>query len=114
MSKKSKPKYLITYLCPECKLDFARTEKDKPKCFSCGLSKNMVVLKKEKLTPKVMASRLKFVSDRMVKNLKKAWECMPKKQSEHFDDERTLLEIMAKANKLNQRIKKLKLKKRVK
>lgn len=114
MTEKSPPQYMITYLCPKCELDFARTEKDKPKCFSCGSTKNMVVLKKEKLSPMIMAKRLKLVSERIVENLKKTWECSPKEHDKRFDYEKTLLETMVKAKKLSKKIKTLKLKKRIK
>lgn len=114
MKEESQPQYMITYLCTKCELDFAMTEKNKPKCFSCGSTKNMVILKKEKLSPKVMTKRLKLVSERMVENLKKAWEYLPKENSKQFDDEKTLLKIMTKAKKLSKEIKKLKLKREIK
>jgi len=107
MKTKSKPKYIITYLCSNCKMDFAQTEKDKPKCFSCGSTKNIVVIKKERLSPEVMSKRLQLVSERMMENLKKAWQHLPK---EYFDDEKMLLEAMVKTKKLSQVIKKIRLK----
>lgn len=77
MGKNSKPKFMITYQCLECGMDFAVTEKDWPRCFYCDSQRDYLILTKEKITPEVMARRLKIVTDRMMENLQKAWETVP-------------------------------------
>lgn len=91
---------MITYLCPQCGMDFAITELQKPKCFCCqAVNMEFIVTKKQKLTPKVMINRLKFVNDRMMENLHKAY--MTAKESGEDCNEGELIDIMAKAKKLH-------------
>lgn len=102
---------MITYLCPQCGMDFAITELQKPKCFYCQvLNIEFIVTKKQKLTPKVMADRLKLVNGRMMENLQKAYECARGDGEDAAADE--LIDIMAKAKKLQKGIRSLKLRKR--
>jgi len=109
---KRRPEYLITLFCQECKLDFAvaDTESD-PQCFYCesfeefeGVkrAKNYVELKREKITPEVMAARLAYVTDRMNSFLKKAYDFRPDDV-----DEGVLLETMDKGQSLSRGIARL-------
>lgn len=94
---------MITYLCPQCGLDSAMTELEQPHCFYCEASNmKFIVIKKQKLTPKVMAARLKLCTDRMMENLQKAYE-VGKKSGEDFE-EGELIDIMAKAKKLQDEV----------
>lgn len=100
---------MITYLCPQCGMDFAITELQRPKCFYCqAVNMEFIVTKKQKLTPKVMADRLKLVNDRMMENLQKAYK-VGKESGEDFN-EGELIDIMAKAKKLHEGISNLKIK----
>lgn len=102
---KNKPQFMITYQCGQCGMDFAIGELQKPKCFYCEATENHTVIKKQKLTPEVMAERLKLVTDRMMENLKKAYEVKPDDM-----DEEELLETMGKAKDLRDRVQKMKFK----
>lgn len=99
------PKYIITYLCNKCGYDFALTERDKPKCFYCDTVGDCKIIKKQKLTSKAIADRLKLCTDRMMESLKGAYKARPK------DDktEEELLEAMARANKFRKNVQSLKL-----
>lgn len=91
-------------------MDFAITELKKPQCFYCQtLNIEFIVIKKQKLTPKVMADRLKLVTDRMMENLQKAYVVGKESEGDCNTDE--LIDIMAKAKKLQKGIGELKLKK---
>lgn len=96
---------MLTYYCSRCKIDSAMTELDKPHCFYCGKGDKVKLIKKEKITPEVMAKRLKVVSDRMITNLKKAYFA-GKKEDPDFDEDK-LFEILEKADKLKKGIKKI-------
>ena len=102
---KGKPKFIITYQCQSCGFDFAMSELDKPKCFYCEETKNYTIIKKQELTPEVMAKRMKLVSDRLMENLKGAYDTKPDDV-----DEEELLQALAKAKKFREKIHGLKLK----
>lgn len=107
-SGKNQPKFMITYLCHNCQMDFTRTELDEPQCFYCDSSDNFEVIKKERITPEVIVARLKLSTDRMVDNLKKAYFA-DKEEIDDLDEEE-FIKIMDKANKLRKRVQALKLK----
>ena len=99
---------MITYLCPQCGMDFAITELQKPRCFYCGaVNMEFIINKKQKLTPKVIKGRLKLVNKRMMENLHKAY-LVAKESGEDFD-ENELIDILAKAKKLHDGIDNLEL-----
>jgi DNA-directed RNA polymerase subunit RPC12/RpoP len=98
--KRKLPKYLLTYLCKKCGMDFALSELHKPACFYCGSKQGHELVKKQKLTPKVLADRMKRVADRLVENLKKAYDVKPADA-----DEDQLLEALVKADKLRKGVK---------
>lgn len=99
---------MITYLCPQCGMDFAITEIQKPRCFYCGaVNMEFIINKKQKLTPKVMKDRLKLVNNRMMENLHKAY-LVAKESGEDFNEDE-LLDILAKAKKLHDGIDSLEL-----
>lgn len=89
-------------------MDFTRTELDKPVCFYCESSGDFEVIKKEEITPEVIASRLKITTDRIMDNLTKAYFA-DKDKMDDFEEEE-LLKIMSKANKFRKRVQALKLK----
>ena len=105
---KKKNEYMITYLCKKCGFDFAVTEKQKPKCFYCDSKANFKIIKKQKITPRVIADRLKLVTDRMMDNLKKAYAEGTKQ--EKFEEEGDLLEVMKSAKELKGKVQSLKIK----
>src|SRR5687767_4681741 len=74
MSKRSKPEFMIIYMCAECHQDSGFTEHDKPICRYCDSKTEMTLISKVKITPEVMAERLKTVTDRMFSNLQSAFE----------------------------------------
>lgn len=91
---------MITYICPKCGFDFARTEAEKPVCFYCDNTQGHKIVSKKKLTPEVIAERLRITSNRMMENLKKAWEVRPKEIREDPQEEGQMLELLGKAKKL--------------
>jgi len=95
---------MITYDCSSCGQDFAVTEFQKPVCFYCQAQVGFTIAKKEKLTPVVMAARLKLVTDRMMENLQKAYAVRPEEV-----DEQELLSAMKKAKDLKDQINNLSL-----
>ena len=96
---------MITYLCGKCGMDFAVSDAMVPKCFYCGAKTGYRLIKKQKITPQVIAERLKRVTDRMMENLRKAYGVRPA----DFDEDK-LLAAMAKADKLRKNVQGLKLK----
>ncbi len=100
---------MITYLCPQCGMDFAVTELDKAKCFYCQASDiEFIQKKKQKLTPKVIKERLKITTNRMMENLQKAY--VAGKESGCDEDTDELIDVLAQAKELQQEITDLKLK----
>jgi hypothetical protein len=110
--KKSPPKYLIVYKCNTCGQDCGYTEKQKPRCRFCGNPKNLSIVSKQRITPEVMAARLKEVTDRMMSNLISAYEQLPKTQenivAEGKDAEIEMLKLMDKAKKFKDKVDRLK------
>jgi hypothetical protein len=68
-----KAKYLVTYLCADCGVDFARTELSLPICFYCRSNGPHKIIKRETLTAEAMVKRMKFVSERAISGLVKAF-----------------------------------------
>ncbi|MDD4352055.1 MAG: hypothetical protein PHU71_03695 [Candidatus Gracilibacteria bacterium] len=67
---KRQPKYLLTYLCHQCELDFTSTELTQPECFYCGSQNGFTLLNKEKF----IRDNLKVAEERMSFNLKNVYE----------------------------------------
>ena len=115
MKKKSPPKYLVIYVCGSCGQDCGYTEREKPKCRFCGKSTGLTVVSKQRITPEVMAARLKEVTDRMMSNLISAYESLPKHEenivAEGKDAETELLKLMERAKNLKDKVQGLNLKK---
>ncbi len=95
-------KYLLTYLCQKCGMDFGVSDIHTPKCFYCGSKRGHELVKKQKITPQVLAERMKLVTDRMIENLKKAYNVRPADT-----DEDELLEVLVKADKLRRGVRRL-------
>lgn len=102
-----KPQFMLTYLCLNCNFDFAISDTDKPRCFYCDAKDGFKLLSREKITPEVIAARLKKVSDRLMDNLKSAYEAG--KDDEDFD-ETMMLQVLDKASQLRKKTHSLKLK----
>ena len=64
-----KAKYLITFLCGDCGIDFGRTELSEPICFYCRSRAKHKIIKFEELTPEVIVNRIKLVNDRAIEGL---------------------------------------------
>lgn len=106
--KKPSPKYLIIYMCHSCGQDCGYTEREKPKCRYCGNTKELTVVSKQRLTRKVMMTRLKEVSGRMMSKLVSAYEGLPKSDenvvAEGKDAEAELLRLMDKVKKFRDKV----------
>jgi len=113
--KKRIPKFLIIYKCEACGQDCGYTELEKPSCRYCGRNDKLVVFSKQKMTFKVMMSRLKAVTDNMMLNLSKAYEQLPNADVNIVEDgkdgETELLKIMEKAKNLRDKVHSLSRKK---
>lgn len=105
------PEFMVTYLCLKCNIDSARTELDPPECFSCGNmdAALMQILEKKKITPEVMAERLKKVTDRMMENLKAAYFAGKDAGDPDFD-ENQMLELLEKVKEYRDDVQGLELK----
>jgi DNA-directed RNA polymerase subunit RPC12/RpoP len=101
-----KPKFMITYFCNNCGFDFAMSELDKPKCFYCGGICDHKIIKKEKITKKVIFNRLKLVNERMMENLRKAYDVRPEELNDE-DMDQLMLEALAKGKSLGDMIEKI-------
>lgn len=91
---------MVTYLCRQCGADFARLEQEIPECFGCGHSKGHKILSKKECTPEVMAERIRLSTNRMMENLKKAWEVRPKEIREDPKAEKEFLKLLNRAKEL--------------
>lgn len=80
------------------------SEQQKPHCYYCGAkaAKYLKQISKKRLSLKVMAERMKLVNDRMVENLKKAYQARGAD-----DDELQLLEVMDKADDMRKNVQKI-------
>lgn len=105
-----KHKFMITYLCSKCGIDSALTDAQKPRCFYCEAKTGLKEIKRQKISPQVMAERLKLVTDRMMEALQRA-HAINKRDNDV--EEGDLLKVMAKAKKLKDNVSALKLKKTV-
>jgi hypothetical protein len=76
-----KAKYLVTYLCADCGVDFARTELSVPICFYCRSNGAHKIIKREVLTAEVMVNRMKFVSERAIQGLVSAFGSAPEEEN---------------------------------
>ena len=102
-----KPKFMITFLCPECGMDFAVTELDESKCFYCqAVNIDFIEIKKQKLSLKVIKERLEITTNRMMNNLQQAFITGKEVDNPDADE---LIDVMAKAKKLHLGVKDLKL-----
>ena len=114
MNKRPKPEFMIIYMCAECHQDSGFTELDRPICRYCDTKTEMTLVSKVKITPEVMAARLKTVTDRMFSNLQSAFESMTDEDKKHFspdeDPEKEMLLLLDKAKKLKDDIQSLELK----
>src|SRR5688572_24732056 len=114
MSMKSRPKFMLIYLCDSCRLESGYTEQDHPVCRYCNEKTNMELISKQKLTAEVMAARLKKVTDSMFSNLVSAFESMTEEDKKHFsedvDPEKEMLLLLDQVKKLKDDVQALELK----
>ncbi len=106
LNVKGKPKQMIVYLCGKCGFKFGRTEQHVPRCSYCNASKGFKIVKKEPLTPKAIAERLKESTDNMMNAFIAAFGVKPKEV-----DENEMLQVMQKAKELKDKVQGLSLKK---
>jgi DNA-directed RNA polymerase subunit RPC12/RpoP len=104
--KPGKPKFMIVYRCGNCGQEFGRTELHTPACSYCDSKQGFTVIKKQKLTPKAIAERLKASTDNMMKALIGAYQTRPERINE-----KELLKVMQKAKAFTGKVQRLKLKK---
>lgn len=110
-SRDKKPKYMITYWCPHCQKDSGRTEQDEAKCFYCDRTNGLKEIKREKLTKEVMFNRIKTVTDRMMDNLRQAYDIRADDWPGTPEEEMILLEALAEGQDLQKAIEKIRKKK---
>ena len=111
---RKKPQFMVIYKCGTCDHESGFTELDEPQCRYCREKTTLTLVSKQELTPEVMAARLKAVTDSMMKNLEYAFQSMTDEDKSSFfedkDGEEEMLKLLAKAQKLKERIQGLKLK----
>jgi hypothetical protein len=114
--KKKKPKYILVYSCQICGLESGYTELDKPLCRYCDIETPLTLVSKENISIEAITKRLKASADNMMNALKGAYNTMPEElkenSTEENDPEKELLIAMAKAKSLNEKIHKLKVRKK--
>lgn len=99
-----KPRYMVTYQCTHCGMDSGRTELDTPQCFYCEATDGLTEVKRELLTPEVMAARMKLCADRMMENLAKAHEVLQRDGEDVPHEETMLLKAMTKGQDFQRKI----------
>ncbi|MEW6468404.1 MAG: hypothetical protein AB1458_05735 [Bacteroidota bacterium] len=109
-----KPRYLLLYRCSACGQESGYTERDTPVCRYCDEKAEMSLLSKKEITPELMAEYLKALSDKMLANLRSAYEKMTEEDKASFpkgmDPEQQMLMLLAKAKKLRDDIQGMELK----
>ena len=105
---------MIIYQCSNCKMDTGLTELQEPVCRYCENPGEMKLISKEKITPEVMANRLKKIADRMFSNLQSAFENMTDEDKANFpgeeDAEKQMYLLLDKTKKFKEKIHALELK----
>lgn len=104
-SKEPEPQFLITYSCPHCLVEFARTELEDPVCFSCESIDGMVEVRRQEMTPEVMAEHVQRCVEQMVLNLAAAFDSMG--EGKGTAEETLLLEALAEGQKLKKGVRKV-------
>lgn len=109
-----KPEFMMIYKCSSCGMDSGMTEGEQPVCHYCDKETTIELISKQKITPELMAERLKLLSERMFNNLKMAFENMSEEDKKAFpqgvDAEQQMLLLLAKAKKLKEGVQEMKLK----
>ena len=107
-----KPQFLVTYLCSSCGMESGLADIEEPQCHYCDATTGLTVISNERITPEIMAARLKKSTDNMMHALERAYELLPKDQltdEPNEEEEARLLEIMAEAQALRDHIRRVQL-----
>jgi hypothetical protein len=105
--KRPLPQFMITYLCPRCHLDSGRTELDPPLCYMCDSGEGLIEISREPLSREVMFNRMKICSDRMIDNLRKAYDVAEGDWPKDDEQELMLLEAMARGQDIHEALQEL-------
>lgn len=112
--EKKKPEFINVYYCPECDMDFSYVDDDQPYCRVCDKETNMTFVEKIKITPQVIADRIKASTDRMYNALRAAYDARGEDFDAAYPDtedpEKMMLNLLAKAKKFKEKIDNLELK----
>ena len=88
-------------------MDSGRTELDGPFCFMCERTEGLIELKREKMSKEVMFNRIKAVNDRMMENLRQAYDIRKEDWPQNPEEEMMLLEAMATGQDLQTAIREM-------
>lgn len=87
-------------------MDFSYVDDDKPYCRVCDKETNMTFVEKIKITPQVIADRIKASTDRMYAALRELYEARGDDFDAAYPDtedpEKMLLNLLAKAKKFKE------------
>lgn len=108
MNNEMPPKYLIIYRCEVCDQESGFTDLYDPYCRFCKRADSLVLVSKTDYTSRAVNDRLKIVADRMLFNLTRAYEVLPKYDdnivSEGADAEMELLRLMDLVKKFRDKL----------
>jgi len=99
------PEMIITYRCEGCGETVMTNDdrEDEAECFDCGTSDFLKELKRELITPELIAVGMKKSAESMVTNLQKAYEA-GKETGFEKDEEEEILQALAKAKEMRDSI----------
>src|ERR1051326_7100436 len=107
--KKERPEFMYIYKCTACGYDSGNLDEHAPEaCKYCDEKGTMQLAEKKRITPELMADRLKELSERMFKNLQLAFESLSEEDKAAFpkdiDPEKQMLLLLAKAKELKEKM----------
>jgi hypothetical protein len=111
---KKRPLFMRIYKCNSCSQESGFTELDEPICRYCDAKDSLVLISEQELTAEVMAIRLKEVADKMMNNMKSAFDAMDDSAKDAFgegkDTEEEMLKLLARIQRFRDQIHNLELK----
>ncbi|MDO8511889.1 MAG: hypothetical protein Q7S57_01340 [bacterium] len=95
------PETIITYRCEGCgeTVMTSDDQEDEAECFACGTGDFLKELKREPITPELIAVGMKKSAESIVTNLQKAYEA-GKTAGFEKDEEEEMLQALAKAKEM--------------
>lgn len=102
--KEQKPKEMVIYLCSHCNMDSGRSNLESPFCYYCERSDSLVEICREPLTPDVMANRIEECANRMMENLRNAYDIKKEDWPDSPEEEMQLLEALAEGKDVQRAI----------